>query len=89
VKNSPKLVENYVAADFKAIIHYKKRKGGAAVPSNVPQLKARYGETKDRPDLTLKTYLADRGYEGEDVGRILCSSTNELVAVENNGVRIE
>jgi hypothetical protein len=83
------LVENYVAADFKAIVHYKKRKGDAAVPSNVPQLKARYGETKDRPDLILKTYLANRGYEGDDVEQILFLTTNELVAVENNGVRME
>jgi hypothetical protein len=89
VKNSPKLVGNYVAADFKAIIRYKKRKGDAAVPSNVPQPKARYGETKDRPDLTMKTYLADKGFEGDDEERILCSITNERVAVENNGVRSE
>jgi hypothetical protein len=89
VKNSLKLVENYVAANSKAIIHYKKRKGNAAVPSNVPQLKARYGETKDRPDLTMKTHLADRGFEGDDVERILCSTTNEIVTVENNSVRTE
>ena len=60
------------------------------MPLNVPQLKLRYWEIKDRPaDFTMKTYLADRGYEGDDVERILCSTTNELVAVENNGVRTE
>jgi hypothetical protein len=58
-------------AGFKAIIHYKKRKVNTAVPSNVPQLKAQYGETKDRPGLTSKTYLADRGYQGDDVELIL------------------
>jgi hypothetical protein len=89
VRNSPKLVENYVETDFKAIIHYKKRKGNAAVPSNVPQLKAQYGETKDRPDLTMVTYLADQGYKGDDVEQIFCLTENELVAVENNGVRTE
>jgi hypothetical protein len=89
VEKSSKLVDNCVAADFKAIIHYKKRKGNAAVPSNVPQLKAQYGETKDPPDLTMKTYLADRGYKGDNVEQILCSTTSELVAVENNGVRTE
>ncbi len=87
VKSSPKPVENFVVAGFKAIIHYKKRKGDPAVPSNVPQLRARYEETKDRADLTLETYLADRGYEGEDVDRVLCLLASELVAVENNGVR--
>jgi hypothetical protein len=71
VQNSPKTADNYVGSDFKAIIHYKKRKGDPAVPSNVPQLRARYEETKDRTDLTLETYLADRGYEGEDVDRVL------------------
>ncbi len=90
VQNSPKTADNYVGSDFKAIIHYKKRKGDPAVPSNVPQLKARYEETNDRPDLTLKTYLSDRGYEHNDVDRILCSLANDLVVpVENNGVRTE
>ena len=78
-----------MASDLKAIIHFKKRKGDPAVPSKVPQLKARYEETKDRPDLTLKTYLADRGYEHNDVDRILCSLANDLLPVENNGVRTE
>ena len=47
--------------------------------------------TKDRTDLTLETYLADRGYEGEDVDRVLCAhARSELVEVENNnGVRTE
>ena len=86
VQNSPKTADNYVGSDFKAIIHYKKRKGDPAVPSNVPQLRARYEETKDRVNLTLEAYLADRGYEGEDVDRVLCLLASELVAVENNGV---
>jgi hypothetical protein len=76
-----------VGLDFKGIIHYEKRKGDPAVPSNVPQLRARYEETKDGANLTLEAYLADRGYEGEDVDRVLCLLTNELVAVENDGVR--
>ena len=71
------------------MINYKKRKGDAAVPSTISQLRERYEETKDRPDLTLKSYLADRGYEGEDVCRLLCSITTELVAAENNGVNPE
>ena len=47
------------------------RKGDAAVPSLKAQLKQRYGETKDRPELTLKQFLADRGYDGDDVDRIV------------------
>ena len=48
-------------------------------------------ETKDCADLTLETYLADRGYEGEDVDRVLFLLASELeaVPVENNGVRTE
>jgi hypothetical protein len=91
VQNSPKTADNYVGLDFKAIIHYKKRKGDPAVPSNVPQLRAGYEETKGRANLTLETYLADRGYEGEEVDRVLCVLASELeaVPVENNGVRTE
>jgi hypothetical protein len=63
VQNSSKTADNYVGSDFKAIIHHKKRKGDPAAPSNVPQLRAQYEETKDRADLTLETYLADRGYK--------------------------
>jgi hypothetical protein len=44
---------------------------------------------KDRADLTLEMYLADRGYEGEDMNRVLCLLASEFVGVENNGVRTE
>ncbi len=89
VQNSPKTADKYVGSDFKVIIHYKKRKGDPAVPSNFPQLRARYEEMKDQANLTLETYLVDKGYEGEDVDRVLCLLASELeaVPVENNGVR--
>ncbi len=53
VINSQKTEEEYVGADFKAIVHQKKRKGDPAVPSLVSKLRERYEETKGRPDLTL------------------------------------
>ena len=53
------------------MIHFKKRKGDAAVPSLLIDLKDRFLETYQRPDLTLMEHLADRGYQGEDVDRIV------------------
>jgi hypothetical protein len=75
VLNLPKSPESYNAAALKAIIHYKKRRGGnAAVPTLKTLLKKRYDETNDRPDLTLKHFLADRGYDGDDVDHMAISS---------------
>jgi hypothetical protein len=71
VFNSPKSPENYNIADLKAIVHFKKRKGDAAVPSLKPLLKQRYDETHERLDLTLVQFLADRGYDGDDVDQIV------------------
>jgi hypothetical protein len=77
VQISLKTAGNYVGSDFKAIIHYKKRKGDPAVPSNVPQMRAQYEETEDRADLELEAYLADRGYKGEDLDRFnVCSQVS-------------
>jgi hypothetical protein len=77
VRNSPKTPDQYVAADLKAIIHFKKRKGDSAVPSGIGKLRERFHETKDRHDFTLKQFLSDRGYEGDDVNRILLSIQNK------------
>jgi hypothetical protein len=80
VFNSPTTSENYNISELKAIVHFKKRKGDAAVPSLKAQLKQRYDETKDRPELTLKQFLSDRGYDGDDVDRIVSefSVTNTI-----------
>ncbi len=86
VINSPKNVEDYVGADYKAIVHYKKRKGDTAVPSLVSKLKERYDETQARPDLCLTEYLADRGYEGEDVDRVITCVTTEIMGTVQEGV---
>ena len=80
VFNSPTTSENYNISELKAIVHFKKRKGDAAVPSLKAQLKQRYDETKDRPELTLKQFLSDRGCDGDDVDRIVSefSVTNTI-----------
>ena len=80
VFNSPTTSENYNISELKAIVHFKNRKGDAAVPSLKAQLKQRYDETKDRPELTLKQFLSDRGYDGDDVDRIVSefSVTNTI-----------
>ena len=90
VINSQKTEEEYVGADFKAIVHQKKRKGDPAVPSLVSKLRERYKETKGRPDLTLLQYRADRGYEGDDVDRVVSEVRNNRVdsEVTNNNMRI-
>jgi SOS response regulatory protein OraA/RecX len=90
VINSQKTEEEYVGADFKAIVHQKKRKGDPAVPSLVSKLRERHEETKGRPDLTLLQYLADRGYEGDDVDRVVSEVTNNRVVSEvtNNNMRM-
>jgi hypothetical protein len=69
--NSPASSENYTIPQLKAIVHFKKRKGDAAVPTLKGTLKQRYDETNDRPDLTLIQFLADRGYNGDDVDHIV------------------
>jgi hypothetical protein len=71
VKDSPKQEKDYTVADYKAIIHFKKRKGDPAVPSLVSALKSRYDAAKDRPDIYLREFLLDRGYEKECVDSIL------------------
>jgi hypothetical protein len=80
VFNSPTTSENYNISELKAIVHFKNRKGDAAVPSLKAQLKQRYDETKDRPELILKQFLSDRGYDGDDVDRIVSefSVTNTI-----------
>ena len=80
VFNSPTTSENYNISELKAIVHFKNRRGDAAVPSLKAQLKQRYDETKDRPELTLKQFLSDRGYDGDDVDRIVSefSVTNTI-----------
>jgi hypothetical protein len=41
-------------------------------------LSKRYEETKDYPDLSLKQYLADQGYEGDDVDCVTPKVTSEI-----------
>jgi hypothetical protein len=76
VKNSPKQETDYTVADYKAIIHFKKRKGDVAVPSKAIELKIRYDVVKDRPDMHLREFLLDRGYVRECVDTILNDSTD-------------
>ena len=54
------------------------------MPTSVAKLRKRYDETKDRHDPNLKQFLSGRGYEGEDVDRILLSrlQNNETTEVE-------
>ena len=42
--------------------------------------------TQARPDLCLTEYLADRGYEGEDVDRVLTCVTTEIMGTVQEGV---
>jgi hypothetical protein len=85
VINSQKTESEYVGADFKAIVHHKKRKGDPAVPSLVSKLRERYEETKGRPEMTLKEYLADRGYDGDDVDRVMSEVTTEIMRIVEDG----
>jgi hypothetical protein len=85
VINSQKTESEYVGADFKAIVHHKKRKGDPAVPSVVSKLRERYEETKGRPEMTLKEYLADRGYDGDDVDRVISEVTTEIMRIVEDG----
>jgi hypothetical protein len=89
VINSQKTGEEYAGAGFKAIVNQKKR-GNPDVPSLASKLRERYDETKGRPDLTLLQYLADGGYEGDDVDRVVSEVTNNHVVSEvtNNNMRI-
>jgi hypothetical protein len=85
VINSPKTEEEYVGANLKAIVHHKKRKGNPAVPSLVLKLRECYAETKGRPDLTLLQYLADQGYEGDDVDRVVSEVMKENMRIVKDG----
>ena len=85
VINSQKTESEYVGADFKAIVHHKKRKGDPAVPSLVSKLRERYEETKGRPEMTLKEYLADRGYDGNDVDRVISEVRTEIMRIVEDG----
>jgi hypothetical protein len=51
------------------------------VPSLVSKLREHYEEMKGRPDLTLLQYLADRGYEGDGVDRVVSDVTNEIMRI--------
>jgi hypothetical protein len=85
VINSQKTELEYVGADFKAIVHHKKRKGDPALPSLVSKLRERYEETKGRPEMTLKEYLADRGYDGNDVDRVISEVRTEIMRIVEDG----
>lgn len=56
------------------------------MPSLVSKLKERYDETQARPDLCLTEYLAHRGYEGEDVDRVITCVTTEIMGTVQEGV---
>ena len=71
--NSPKTPDEYVMAELKAIVHFKKRKGDSAVPTGIVKLRERYNATKDRHDVNLKQFLSGRGYEDDEVDRVLSS----------------
>ena len=56
------------------------------MPSSIAQLRERFNATKDRYDVTLKQFLSGRGYEGDDVDRILSSIEENK---KKNGVSVE
>ena len=48
---------------LKAVVRFKKRKGGDAMPTTKIELINQYNATVARPDLSLGTYLIDAGHE--------------------------
>jgi hypothetical protein len=86
VINSPKTEEKHVRAGVKAIVHRKKWKGNnSAVPSLVSKLRDHHEETKGCSDLSLKQYLADQDYEGNDVNCVISEVTNEIMGIVEDG----
>jgi hypothetical protein len=51
------------------------------VPSLVSKLRERYEETKGCPNLSLKQYLADQGYEGNDVDQVMSEVKSEFIRI--------
>lgn len=58
-----KAVADLGVKHLKALVHYKKRKDDAAVPSAKNALVARYNATCHRPEQSLVTYLSSVGHD--------------------------
>ena len=58
--------KDYGVAEYKALIHFKKRKSDAAVPAGKTALARRYEDTKGRIAFTMQEYLTDRGYDKDE-----------------------
>ena len=63
--------EKYKGEQYKAIIHFKKRKADKAVPQRLADLKQRYHEIKGRDILTLRQFLTDRGMDNDEESKAL------------------
>ena len=72
----------YTTKNKKLIISFKKLKDDAAVPTKAAEIKARYETIKDRPVMTLKQYLTDRGlYNGSIVGNSDAEVESNMIAL--------
>ena len=76
--NSGVVEDKYKINDFKAIVHFKKRKADATVPQLLTKLKERYNEVKGRETLTLTQYLTDRGLDKDEESRAIISRRTTL-----------
>ena len=62
---------NYKSKEFKTVINWKKRSGNKYVPTKAFDLKNRYYEVKDRSDITIREYLTQRGYTGNEYDSVI------------------
>ena len=88
---------SYKSKEFKAVVNWKKRSGDKAVPTKALDLKHRYHEVKNRSNITVREYLTQREYTGDEydtvVDRLLVeavrNSSEEDVPVEDVPTVIE
>ena len=81
--------KDYGVAEYKSVIHFKKWKSDAAVPTSKAALTRRYEDTKGRTAFTMQEYLTDRGYDKDEesiaiITRLLGTTVehNELPVAE-------
>ena len=58
--------KDYGVAEYKAVIHFKKRKSDAVVPAGKTALAQRYEVTKGFIGFTVQEYLTNRGYDKDE-----------------------
>ena len=75
---------NYKSKDFKAVVNWKKRSGDKAVPTKALDLKTRYHEVKNRCDITVREYLTERGYTGDEYDTVIDRLLAEAVEKSND-----